>query len=105
MGAMVLSTTASGPGVPVSTPAELECLDGLDAAGGNLPQQPAPGGAPGVGLATGSLGHGLPVGVGMAIAGRIQGRSYRVFVCLSDGECNEGSTWEAALFAPAQRLE
>ncbi|SRR6266545_1316390 len=70
-----------------------------------LAEQPSPGCAPGVELATGSLGHGLPVGVGMALAGRIQSRDYRVYVTLSDGECNEGSVWEAALFAPAQRLE
>ena len=54
---------------------------------------------------SGSLGHGLSLGLGMALAGRIQGRSYRVFVVLSDGECNEGAVWEAALFAPAQHLE
>ena len=41
----------------------------------------------------------------MAIAGRIAKRDYRVFVVLSDGECNEGSVWEAAMFAPAQKLE
>jgi transketolase len=60
---------------------------------------------PGVEAATGSLGHGLSIGVGMALAGRIQRRDYRVMVVLSDGECNEGSVWEAAMFAPAQRLE
>lgn len=70
-----------------------------------LAEQPAPGCAPGVELATGSLGHGLPVGLGMALAGRILGQSYRVFVTMSDGECNEGTVWEAALFAPAQKLE
>lgn len=72
--------------------------------GSRLAEQPAPRCAPGVELATGSLGHGLPVGVGMALAARIQKRDYRVVVCLSDGECNEGTVWEAALFAPAQRL-
>jgi transketolase len=70
-----------------------------------LPEQPSPGCAPGVELATGSLGHGLPVGVGIALAARIQQRNYRVFVIMSDGECNEGSVWEAAMFAPAQRLD
>lgn len=70
-----------------------------------LAEQPAPGCAPGVELATGSLGHGLPVALGMALAGRIQKQSYKVLVTMSDGECNEGSVWEAALFAPAQRLE
>ena len=44
----------------------------------------------GVEAATGSLGHGLSLGIGMALAGRIQQRNYRVFVLLSDGECNEG---------------
>ena len=70
-----------------------------------LAEQPAPGCAPGVELATGSLGHGLPVGLGMALAGRILKQNYRVLVVMSDGECNEGSVWEAALFAPGQRLE
>ena len=69
-----------------------------------LAEQPAPGCAPGVELATGSLGHGLPVGLGMALAGRIQKQEYRVLVVMSDGECNEGSVWEAALFAPNQKL-
>lgn len=70
-----------------------------------LPEHPAPGCAPGVEWATGSLGHGLSVGLGMAIAKRIQKLDGRVFVLLSDGECNEGSVWEAALLAPAQKLD
>ena len=69
-----------------------------------LAEQPAPFCAPGVELATGSLGHGLPVGIGMAMAARIRNLNHRVFVTMSDGECNEGSVWEAALFAPAQGL-
>jgi transketolase len=72
---------------------------------GVLAEQPSPGCVPGVEAATGSLGHGLSLGLGMALAGRIQGRGYRVFVTLSDGECNEGSVWEAAMLAPAQRLD
>jgi transketolase len=72
--------------------------------GAALAEQPAPGCAPGVEWATGSLGHGLSAGVGMALAGRIQGKDYRTVVILSDGECNEGSVWEAALFAAAQKL-
>lgn len=80
-------------------------LDDFARHGSPLAEQPSPGCAPGVELATGSLGHGLPVGVGMAMAGRIQSRDYRVFVAMSDGECNEGSVWEAAMFAAAQRLE
>ena len=80
-------------------------LDKFAQHGSPLAEQPAPDCAPGVELATGSLGHGLPVGLGMALAGRIQKQSYRVFVTMSDGECNEGTVWEAALFAPAQKLE
>lgn len=79
-------------------------LDTFAQHGAPLAEQPAPHCAPGVELATGSLGHGLPVGVGMALAARVQKRDYRVVVCLSDGECNEGTVWEAALFAPAHRL-
>jgi transketolase len=60
---------------------------------------------PGVELSTGSLGHGLPVAVGMAIAAKRDGRPCRVFCMLSDGECDEGSVWEAALFAPHHKLD
>ena len=56
-------------------------------------------GVPGVELSTGSLGHGLPVGVGMAYAARLAGGKHRVVVVMSDGECDEGSNWEAILFA------
>jgi len=72
--------------------------------GAALAEQPAPDCAAGVEWATGSLGHGLAAGIGMALASRIQGNPFRVMVLVSDGECNEGSTWEAALFAPAHRL-
>jgi len=71
---------------------------------GRLPEQPSPGCAPGVEWATGSLGHGLGVGTGIALAGRIQKHGYRTFVLMSDGECQEGSVWEAAMFAPRQGL-
>jgi len=60
---------------------------------------------PGVEVSTGSLGHGLPLSTGMALAGRRDGRAYRVFCLVSDGECNEGSTWEPALFAPHHELD
>ncbi len=72
--------------------------------GSCLPEQMSPGCVPGVEAATGSLGHGLSLGAGMALAGRIQRHQYRVWVVLSDGECNEGSVWEAAMFAAARRL-
>jgi transketolase len=83
----------------------LDWLEKIAQPGSPLAEQPAPHCAPGVELATGSLGHGLPVAVGMALAGRIQHQKYRVFVLMSDGECNEGSVWEAAMFAPAQKLD
>lgn len=60
---------------------------------------------PGVEVSTGSLGHGLPIGCGMALAGKRDNQTYRVFVLMSDGECDEGSTWEAALFAPHHQLD
>ena len=60
---------------------------------------------PGVELSTGSLGHGLPVGCGMALAAKKDDLPYRVFVLLSDGELDEGSNWEAILFAPHHKLD
>jgi transketolase len=62
-------------------------------------------GVPGVEFSSGSLGHGLSLACGLALAGRRDGRPYRVFALLSDGECDEGSIWEAALFAPYHRLD
>ena len=82
-----------------------DLLDSYAEPGSNLPEHPSVKCVPGVEVATGSLGHGLSVGIGMALASRIQKRSYRVFVTMSDGECNEGSVWEAAMFAPAQKLD
>jgi len=61
-------------------------------------------GVPGVELATGSLGQGLSFGAGAALAARMQNSNRRVFVLLSDAECDEGSVWEAALFAAHHRL-
>jgi transketolase len=61
-------------------------------------------GIPGVELSTGSLGHGLPVAVGMAKAAQLDDAPHRVFCVLSDGECDEGSNWEAVLFASHHRL-
>ncbi len=73
--------------------------------GGRLAEHPPANLLPGVEAATGSLGHGLPIGVGAALAARIKGQTYRVYALLSDGENNEGSVWEAAMFASAQKLE
>jgi transketolase len=81
-----------------------DLLESYAEAGGPLGEHPSPD-LPGIEVAAGSLGHGLSLGVGMALAARIHARSYRVLVLMSDGECNEGSVWEAALLAPAQRLD
>ena len=62
-------------------------------------------GVPGVDASTGSLGHGLSIACGMALVGKRDGRPYRAFALLSDGECDEGSTWEAVLFAPHHHLD
>jgi transketolase len=66
---------------------------------------PKPGYIPGIEAATGSLGHGLPMALGMALAARIQQQPSRCYALLSDGECNEGSIWEAALLAASQKLD
>jgi transketolase len=60
---------------------------------------------PGVDLSTGALGHGLSVASGMAYSAALDHKSHRVFCLLSDGECNEGSTWEAILFAAHHGLD
>jgi transketolase len=60
---------------------------------------------PGCDMSSGSLGHGLAVGIGMAMAGRADGKDYRVFVVLGDGECDEGSIWEAAMVASHHGLD
>ena len=62
-------------------------------------------GVPGIEVSTGALGHGLAIGCGMALVGKRDAQDYRVFVLLSDGECDEGSVWESALFAPHHRLD
>ena len=77
----------------------LEMLDRHYSNGSILSGHVSHKGVPGVELSTGSLGHGLGVGAGMAVQLRRMGGQQRVYVVLSDGECDEGSTWEAALFA------
>jgi transketolase len=62
-------------------------------------------GIPGVEVSTGSLGHGLSIGCGMAVAAKYDNLQYRVFVVLGDGECDEGAIWEASLFASHHRLD
>lgn len=62
-------------------------------------------GVPGVEFSTGSLGHGLSVGVGMAYGAKLDQQQHKVFVLMSDGECDEGSNWEAILFAAHHGLD
>lgn len=59
---------------------------------------------PGVEVSSGSLGHGLGIGAGMALAAKLNNQKYLTYVILGDGECNEGSIWEAVTFAAAQNL-
>ena len=68
-----------------------------------LEEHPSPK-LPGVEAATGSLGHGLAIGNGMALAAKIKNKKYKTYILLSDGECNEGSVWEAAMFSPMHSL-
>lgn len=60
---------------------------------------------PGVEASTGALGHGLSIGIGMAMAARMDARPPKVFVILGDGECDEGSVWEAAMHASKHKLD
>jgi transketolase len=83
----------------------MDLLDTYAVAGACLPEHPSAKSPAGIEVASGSLGHGLSLGLGMAAAGKIRGLGYRVFVVMSDGECNEGSVWEAALLAPAKGID
>jgi len=59
---------------------------------------------PRIEVSTGSLGHGLPIALGLALAQKIEKKNDRTFVLIGDGECNEGTTWESALFATEHKL-
>lgn len=69
---------------------------------GGHPEHPR---VPGVEASTGALGHGLSIGVGMALNARYEKRDHKVIVVVGDGECNEGSVWEAAMCASKHRLD
>lgn len=79
---------------------ERYCCDGT-----SLPGHSTRNCVPGVEVSTGSLGHGLSIGAGMASAAKHDKLRYRIFVLLSDGECDEGSVWEGALFAGHHKLD
>jgi transketolase len=82
----------------------VETLDTFCRRDSILGGHPEAGKIPGVEASTGALGHGLSVGLGMALAVRAQKRDSRVFVVMGDGEINEGSVWEAAMCAGKHRL-
>jgi transketolase len=81
-----------------------EELDRFCRPDGLLGGHPEQGKVPGVEASTGALGHGLSIGVGMALAARMDARDSRVFVIMGDGEINEGSVWEAAMCAGKHKL-
>ena len=83
----------------------VEELSRTCAFGAMLGGHPEAGKIPGVEASTGALGHGLSIGVGLALAARIDHRPWRTFVLVGDGESNEGSVWEAALSAGKHRLD
>lgn len=82
-----------------------EQLDTFYLDGTTLPAHPAPQQYKGIPFATGSLGHGLPIATGIAHAAKISGEESFSFVLLSDGETNEGTTWEAAHYAIQNQLD
>ncbi|WP_193771276.1 transketolase [Candidatus Magnetaquicoccus inordinatus] len=81
---------------------ELDRFCRLDAMLGGHPEL---GMVPGVEASTGALGHGLSIAAGMALAAQRKGETHRVMVILGDGELDEGSVWEAAMFAAKHRLQ
>jgi transketolase len=97
-GAAVYAALAHTGFMPVET------LDQHYQNGSNLSGHVSHKSVPGVELSTGSLGHGLGVAVGIAKAASLQDKGHRVYCLLSDGECDEGSNWEAILFAAHHRL-
>lgn len=82
-----------------------EDLQGFAVDNGVLEQHPTRDIKRGIEVSTGSLGHGLSIGIGMALAAKKERKNYKIYVLLSDGELNEGSVWEAAMFASHHNLD
>ena len=82
-----------------------EILRSFSKPGSYLGGEPCVPHIPGVEASTGSLGHGLSIGVGMALAKKIDGKTNKVYVLLGDGECQEGTVWEAVMFAAQNNLD
>ena len=83
----------------------LDWLETFCQNGSRLPGHATHTQIPGIEVSTGSLGHGLSLATGMAFAAKLAGEGHRVFALISDGECDEGSTWEAVLFAAHHGLD
>jgi transketolase len=83
---------------------DISILDTHYADGSTLSGHVSHKGVPGVEFSTGSLGHGLPAATGMALSAKIDKKKHQVISLLSDGECDEGSNWEAILFASHNKL-
>jgi len=98
-GAAVYAALAESGFFPAAKLAS-HCQDGSDLSG-----HVSHKGNPGVEVSTGSLGHGLSLGAGMAYSARLRQARHRVFVVMSDGECDEGTVWEAVLFAGHHALD
>jgi transketolase len=82
-----------------------EMLDGFAVNGGTLEHHPTRNTKIGIEVSTGSLGHGLSIGVGIAVGAKYDEAGHRTFVLLSDGETNEGDVWESAMFASQHKLD
>ena len=82
-----------------------EELPNLRHIGSHLQGHPCMQHTPGVDMSSGSLGQGISAAVGMALAGKIDNKDYRVYTLLGDGEIQEGQVWEAAMFAGAKKLD
>ena len=80
-------------------------LKSLRHVGAMLQGHPDMKGTPGIDMSTGSLGQGISTACGMAIAGKMDNKDYRVYTVLGDGECEEGQVWEAAMFAAHKKLD
>ncbi|MBI4231317.1 MAG: transketolase [Planctomycetes bacterium] len=103
---------SKGHGVPAQYAAmaragyfSTDLLKTLRKLGSPLQGHPVYGATPGIEASTGSLGQGLSIGIGIALAGRLDKAAYRTYVLLGDGECNEGQVWEAAAFAAHHKLD
>jgi transketolase len=81
-----------------------EVLSTFSRQGSILGGHPERGKVPGIEASTGALGHGCSIGIGMALAAKMKKRDTKIFVMVGDGECNEGSVWEAALCASKHKL-